>query len=421
MKALLKSVKVVDKSSAWHHQTVDILIVDGIIQKVAKSIKAEGVKSYDLKGCSVSPGFVDMHCNSTEPGYEQRDDLQSTLNTAMAGGFTHVLLMPNAKPSVQSKADVEYVLNKTNKHTVTALCVGALSVNREGKEMTEMYDMLRSGAIAFSDADHAVQDAGLMNRALLYAKGINSFVMSFAEDKSIAGKAKINEGYMSTVLGMKGNPSLAEELMVQRDLFLAEYQEAKIHFSNISSAKSVELIKAAKKKGVQVSADVSVHHLAYDETVLEGFDANFKLRPPLRTALDIKALRQGLKEGTIDAISSAHKAVEKELKEVEFEIAEAGMLSLQTMLPQLLRIAAKNLEWADIVESITTGPRKVLGLEDATINLNNKACLCIYDEKETWEYNDKTNKSKSQNSNLYMQSLTGKVKMIINNNQLSTI
>lgn len=418
MKALLKSLKVIDKQSAWHLQTVDILIVDGLIQKIGKSLKAEGVKVYELKGCSVSPGFVDMHSNLSEPGLEHREDIQSTLNAAMAGGFTHVVLMPTSHPTIQTKADVEFLLNKSQKHIVKALCVGALSVQREGKEMTEMYDMKRSGAIAFSDADRPVQDAGLMSRSMLYAKGINSFVINFAEDKNIAAKGKINEGVMSTLLGMKGNPSLAEELMVQRDLFLAEYQEAKVHFTNISAAKSVELIKAAKKKGVQVSADVSVHHLAYDETVLEGFDSNFKLSPPLRTAMDIKALRQGLKEGTLDAISSAHKAVEKEHKEVEFEIAEAGMISLQTTLPQLLRIASKNLEWADMVECLSTKPRKILDLPSANIELKNEASLCIYNENETWKFDEKSNKSKSQNSNLYGQTLTGKVKMIINNNQL---
>lgn len=421
MKALLKSLKVIDKKSPYHSQIVDILIIDGVITKIGKSIKSDGVKVYDLKGCSVSPGFVDMNCNLSEPGFEHRDNIQSTLNTAMAGGFTHVLLMPTTKPTVQSKADVEYILNKTDKHLVSTLCVGALSVKREGKDMTEMYDMKSSGAIAFSDADNAVQDAGLMSRALLYAKGISSFIISFAEDKSIAGKAKVNEGLMSTILGMKGNPSLAEELMVARDLFLAEYQEAKIHFSNISSARSVELIKAAKKKGVQVTADVSIHHLAYDETVLEGFDSNFKLRPPLRTAIDIKALRQGLKDGTIDAISSSHKALEKEVKEVEFEIAEDGMISLQTMLPQMLRLASKNLEWADMVECLTDKPRNILGLTSKSIDTNQEACLCVYDENETWIFNEKTNKSKSQNSNLFGQKLTGKVKVVINKNQLTVI
>lgn len=207
MKALLKSLKIVDKQSPWHLQTVDILIKDGLIQKIAKNIKAEGVKTYDLKSCSVSPGFVDMNCFLSEPGFEQRDDITSTLNTAAAGGFTDVLLFPTSNPTIQTKSDVEYVVNKSEKHIVNALCVGALSANREGKEMTEMYDMKRSGAIAFSDADKSVQDAGLMSRAMLYAKGIGSFVINFAEDKNIAGKSKVNEGVMSTLLGMKGNPS----------------------------------------------------------------------------------------------------------------------------------------------------------------------------------------------------------------------
>lgn len=418
MKALLKSVRIIDKQSAWHEQVVDILIVDGKIQKIGKSIKVEGPKIYDLKNCSISPGFVDLNTSLTEPGYEHRDTLITTLNTAQAGGFTDIVLIPNSNPSIQTKADVEFILNKANKHQVNAHVVGALSVNREGKDMTEMYDMKSSGAIAFSDGDKSVQDAGLLNRVLLYAKGINSFVMNFPEDKSIAGKAKVNEGIMSTLLGMKGNPSLAEELMVSRDICLAEYQEAKVHFSKISSAKSVELIRAAKKKGIQVTADVSVHHLANDETVLEGFDSNFKLRPALRTAFDIIALRKGLKDGTIDAISTAHKAVEKELKEVEFEIAEEGMISLQTALPQLLKLSAKNLEWADIVESLTSKPRKILGLPSASINLNEEANLCVYNENEKWVLNEKTNKSRSQNTNLYNQELKGKVMLVINKNQL---
>lgn len=421
MKALLKSLKVVDKQSPWHLQTVDLLIIDGQIQKIGKSIKAEGVKTYDLKSCSVSPGFVDMNCSLSEPGYEHRDDINSTLNTALAGGFSHVLFMPNAQPSIQSKSQVEYILNKSAKHIVTALCTGALSLDREGKEMTEMYDMKRSGAIAFTDGFKSVQDAGVMSRALLYAKGIQTFVIHFPEDKNIAGKAKINEGVMSTLLGMKGNPGLAEELMVQRDLFLAEYHDAKIHFTNISTARSVELIKAAKKKGIQVSADVSINHLCYDETVLEGFDANFKLRPPLRTAQDIKALRLGLKEGVIDAISSAHRPIEKEKKEVEFEIAEEGTINLQTLLPQALRIAAKNLDWSDIVESLTARPRAILNLAPQSVDVNQQACLCIYNETEEWVLNEKSSKSKSQNTSLYNQKIQGKVKMLINNNQLAIV
>ena len=421
MKALLKSLKVVDKQSPWHLQTVDILITEGKIQKIGKNIKAEGVKSYDLKNCSVSPGFVDMNCSLTEPGFEHRDELSNTLNSASAGGFTDVVLMPSSNPAIQSKSDVEYILNKAQKHIVNAICIGSLTVNREGKEMTEMYDMKRSGAIAFSDADKSIQDAGLMSRVMLYAKGIDSFVINFAEDKNISGKITVNEGVMSTILGMKGNPSLAEELMISRDLFLAEYQNAKVHFTNISSAKSVELIKAAKKKGVKVSADVSIQHLSYDETVLEGFDSNFKLRPPLRTAIDIKALRQGLKDGTIDAISSSHTAIEKEHKDVEFEIAYPGMISLQTLLSQALSIASKNLELGDIIESITAKPREILGLEPKKVDVNTEASLCIYNENEKWVFDEKSNKSKSQNSNLFNQTLTGKVKMIINKNQLTTI
>ncbi len=420
MKVLFKSVKVVDKHSKWNGQQVDVLISSGKVEKIAKKIAVSNIKSYEFKNACISPSFIDMNASIPDPGMEHREDLNSGLNAAANGGFSHVALMPQQNPTVQDKSGVEFIKSKTEKHICQPLIIGAMSKNREGKEMTEMYDMQLAGPVAFSDADKAVQDAGLMSRCLLYAKGINSFIMSFPEDYSLSLGAKMNEGVMSTLLGMKGNPSLSEELMIARDLYIAEYQNAKIHFSNISSARSIELIKAAKKKGINVTADVAIHHLCYDENILEEFDTNFKLRPPLRTKQDVNALKAALKEGVIDAISSQHTPIEKEGKEVEFEVAKYGMISFQTFLPQLLSLVGKNLSLEDLIDAITARPRSIFSLESVYVEEGSAAEFCIYDTDAKWKFDEESNLSKSVNSNLYKQELKGMVLALCANNQLKT-
>lgn len=420
MKVLFKSVKVVDKHSKWNGQQVDVLISSGKVEKIAKKIAVSNIKSYEFKNACISPSFIDMNASIPDPGMEHREDLNSGLNAAANGGFSHVALMPQQNPTIQDKSGVEFIKSKTEKHICQPLIIGAMSKNREGKEMTEMYDMQLAGAVAFSDADKAVQDAGLMSRCLLYAKGINSFIMSFPEDYSLSLGAKMNEGVMSTLLGMKGNPSLSEELMIARDLYIAEYQNAKIHFSNISSARSIELIKAAKKKGINVTADVAIHHLCHDENILEEFDTNFKLRPPLRTKQDVNALKAAVKEGIIDAISSQHTPIEKEGKEVEFEVAKYGMISFQTFLPQLLSLVGKNLSLEDLIDAITARPRSIFSLESVYVEEGSAAEFCIYDTDAKWKFDEESNLSKSVNSNLYKQELKGMVLALCANNQLKT-
>ncbi len=420
MKILIKSVKVVDKHSKWNGQTVDVQIASGKIEKIAKKISNSTYKSYEFKNACIAPSFVDMYAVIPEPGFEYRENLQSGLAAAAAGGFSHVAIMPHQQPVVQDKSSVEFILSKTKNQICTPLVIAALSRNREGKDMTEMYDMLLSGAKAFSDGDKSVQDAGLMSRCLQYAKGINSFVISFAEEQSIALNSKINEGVMSTQLGMKGNPSLSEELMISRDLFLAEYHNARIHFTQVSSARSLELIKAAKKKGIQVTADVSIHHLIYDEQVLETFDSNFKLRPPLRTKADVNALRNALKEGVIDAVSSQHIPIELEGKDVEFEIAKYGMISFQTYFSQLLQLLSKNNTLEDVLESASTKPRAIFDLETVVLEEGSIAELCIFDTDKKWQFNESQNLSKSANSNLFGTELKGKVLALIANDQINT-
>ena len=418
MKVILQSVTVIDLTSAHHLKVVDIFIQDNLIKEIGKKLSVAGAKTLDCKGQYVSNGWIDLHVNFCDPGFETKEDILSGLNAAAKGGFVGVALMPNTQPALKSKSEIEYINNKSNSHAVTIYPIGCLSANREGKDLAEMYDMKLAGAKAFSDGNAAVQDAGLMSRAMLYAKGIDSLIISKPEDKNIAQNAQMNEGQMSTLLGMKGNPSLAEELMVSRDIFLAEYQDAKVHFTCITSAKSVELIKAAKKKGLKVTADVSINHLYFDDTMLETFDTNFKLSPPLRTKEDIKALKQGLKEGTIDAICSQHTPEDIEHKQVEFEYAKEGMIGLQTAFSLALMTLEKQMDLSDIIAKFTIAPRAILGLPVQSIAVNQVASLTLFDPNATWKFQSSENVSRSKNSALFNQALKGKVISIINNNQL---
>ncbi|HEY1007647.1 MAG TPA: dihydroorotase, partial [Sphingobacteriaceae bacterium] len=257
---LLKSPTILDPESKFHQQQADILIREGKIAAVGAGLPDDAGEVIDLAGQFVCPGFVDLNANFGEPGLETKEDLITGTRAAAAGGFTGVAVMPNTAPPVHSKAEVAYLVNRSRGSLVNVYPLGALSRDREGKDLAELYDMAQAGAKAFTDGNHPVADAGLMSRALLYAKGFGGLVISYPEDRSIAGKAKMNEGVMSTRLGMKGIPALAEELIVSRDLFLAEYQEAPVHFTTISTGGSVSLIRAAKARGIRVTCDVAAHH-----------------------------------------------------------------------------------------------------------------------------------------------------------------
>jgi len=413
MNLLIKSGTIVDPNSPFNLQIADILIEKGQITQIGQGIEAS-YETFDAENKVISPGFFDLNCNIGELGLETKEDLFTGTRAAAAGGFTGLALMPNTTPPVHSKAEIEYLLNRANKNLVDIFPLGAISFKRDGKDLAEMYDMFLSGAKAFTDGNRPVQDAGLMERALLYAQGFDALIMSFPEDTAIAGKAKINEGEISTYLGMKGIPSLAEELMIARDLYLAEYTGSKLHFSTISTSRSVELIREAKRKGLEVSCDVAAHHLVLTDEALKGFDSLYKVKPPLRTRDDVKALIEGLKDGTIDAIVSQHTPHESEFKDVEFEVAEFGIIGLQTALPLAIQAGLSN---ELIVQKLAVGPRVILNLEIPVITEGEPANLVVFDKSNTWEYNLKANRSKSYNSPFLGQILKGKVYLTINNNQ----
>lgn len=418
MKSLLiTSVKVILPGNEYHQQTVDVFIEKGKIAQIGKTIKVadKNVETIDGTGKILSPGFFDLHANFGEPGLETKEDIRTGTAAAAAGGFTAVAVMPNTEPAIQSRSEVALVINAAKGNIVDVHPIGAISKKREGKEMAELYDMKQNGAVAFSDGNKSVQQAGLMSRALLYAKGFEGLIFSHAEDESMAGGNKMNEGTMSTYLGMKGIPNLAESLMVSRDLYLAEYTEAPIHFASISTPEAVDLIKKAKAKGLRVTCDVAAHQLVFTDEDIVGFDSNYKVSPPLRTKADAKALIKGVKDGVIDAVVSQHTPQEIEYKNVEFHIAKNGIIGLQTVLPLLVR-AGLNEE--QIVNSLAVRPRQILGLAIPQIKEGAIANLVLFDLAKSWNFDEKTNRSKSKNSPLFGQTLKGAVELVINNNQI---
>ena len=413
MNLLIKSATIIDPNSSFHQQIADILITDGIITQIGKGIKADA-PVFEAEGKQVSPGFFDLNCNIGELGFETKETLETGTRAAAAGGFTGLALMPNTQPPVHSKAEVEYLLNRAKNNLVDVYPLGTISHKRDGKDMAEMYDMYLSGAKAFTDGNRPVQDAGLMERALLYTKGFDALVFSYPEDTAIAGKAKVNEGEVSTYLGMKGIPSLAEELIIARDLYLAEYTGSKIHFSTISTSRSVELIRDAKQKGLPVTCDVAAYHLVLTDEELKGFDSNYKVKPPLRIQKDVNALITGLKDGTIDAIVSQHTPHEIEFKDVEFEVAEYGSIGLQTAFSLALQ-AGLDIEL--LVQKLAINPRTILAVDVPVIAEGQKANLVVLDKDAEWAYTKQNNQSKSANSPFIGSNLKGKVLLTLNNNQ----
>lgn len=415
MNLLIKGITVADPNSEFNLKTCDVRIELGKITAIAKKIEQNAdEKVFQGKGCTLAPGFFDLNCMFGDPGLETKEDIQSGTAAAKAGGFTGVAVLPTTKPVVQSKGEVAYLLNNAKNNLVDVFPIGAISKDLEGKELAELFDMQSAGAVAFSDGSKAIADDGFVSRALQYCQGFDGLLMLHPENKAIAGKAQVNESANSVLLGMKGIPALAEEMQVSRDIFLASYHKAPIHISNISTAGTVALIKKAKKDGVQVTCDVAAHQLVFTEELLNTFDSNYKVKPPLRDKAAQKALLAGLKDGTIDAIVSQHRPHEIEFKAIEFEIAAYGIIALQTVLPLLLQAG---LEISLIVEKLSINPRKLLQLDVPMIKVGEPANLVVFDASATWTYDSKTNESKCSNSPLIGQELKGKVQLVYNNKQ----
>jgi dihydroorotase len=413
---LLKNVVIHAPDSELHGRSQDIFIENGIIKIVTDHFEpAIGTQIVQKQGMHVSIGWMDVGVLGGDPGFEHREDLQSVSEAAAAGGFTAIALYPNTNPTIDSKSSVLYIKNKNHQFLTTIYPIGALSVGCQGKDITEMIDMRRAGAIAFADGHHSVQNAGLLMRGLQYARACNALIINVPHDETIGGHGQMHEGIVSTSLGLTGLPSMAEELMIQRDLHLVAYTGGRLHFAGISTAHSVELIREAKRKGLKISASVNIMNLCFTDTALSSFDTHYKVMPPLRTHTDVDALIRGLKDGTIDFISSGHTPVEIEKKNLEFPYAKFGVIGLESFFGLANLHLHKKLNINTIIKMMTIMPRQIFGLEIPKIEAGAIADLTLFNPNESYTFEQKNIYSKSKNTPLIGKTLKGKVLGVIKN------
>lgn len=415
---LIKNVTIIDARSKHHRKKRDLLIRNGKIESIKSKIDAPKVKVLQAAGAMVSIGWLDVGVQTGDPGYEHREDLQTVSAAAAAGGYTGIACLPNTSPAIQSKSEVLYLKNNSRNNLVDFFPIGAVSQNCEGGDITEMYDMHHAGAVAFSDGKKSIQDSGLMKRALEYVKAFDGLIINHPHDKSIACNGQINEGVISTSLGMKGISSLSEELMVQRDIYLAEYSNSKLHVANISSETSETLISTAKQNGLNVTSSVSILNLIFSDNEMMDFNTQFKVIPPLRTAKDVKALRKGLKNGTIDIITSNHTPIEEEGKKLEFLNADFGALGLQTTYALYNTHLTRVIKVEKFIDKIAHQPRQILKLDLPKIEEGATANLTIFDPNKKWTFSKKDILSKSKNSPIIGMELKGKVLGVVNNGKI---
>ncbi|HUR66833.1 MAG TPA: dihydroorotase [Chitinophagaceae bacterium] len=417
MKLLIKQARIVDPLSPFNGQTTDILIEDGIITQVGNKITVKTDREIRFEELHVSPGWVDVFANFADPGYEFKETIETGAAAAAAGGYTDVMLIPNTKPVVHDKSGVEYIKQKGRSLPVNIHPLGAITKNTEGKELAEMYDMRNSGAIAFSDGLNGVQSSGLLVKALQYVKAFDGILIQLPDDKSINPQGLMNEGIISTQLGLPGKPAVAEELMVARDITLAHYAGSKLHFTGISTKRSLEYIKRGKESGAAISCSVTPYHLFFSDEDLTGYDTNLKVNPPLRNKEDRSALLKAVEDGTVDCFASHHLPNDYDSKVIEFEYAKYGMLSLETAFA-VIRTALPSLKIDRLVTLLSANPRKLFGLEPATIKEGMPASLTLFDPSKKWVVKDDHLRSKSRNSPFIGKELTGSVIGIINHEHI---
>ena len=413
MNVLVKSATIVDPKSDFHNQTVDILIEKGLISQISKRIQnTKNYKEIKLNNLHVSQGWFDSSVSFGEPGFEERETIENGLKTAACSGFTSVAVNANTNPVIDSYADISFLKSKSAKHAVRLLPIGALTKHSDGTELAELFDMTSAGAVGFYDYQKPIENPNLMKVALQYASSFDGLVYSFPQESKISGLGVMNEHTTSTSLGLKGNPALAEELQIARDLFILEYTEGKLHIPTISTAKSVELIRAAKKKKLDVTCSVAVHNLVFKDDHLTSFDTNFKVTPPLRTQNDIDALIDGLRDGTIDRVTSDHNPIDIEHKKIEFDYAKYGTIGLESAFGALNSLFTIK----KTIELLTKGKAR-FKVKNAPISVGNPADLTLFNPNEVYTFSSENIISTSKNSMFLNKELKGTVYGIISNNQ----
>jgi dihydroorotase len=411
---VLKNTTILDPKSAFHKQTVDIKIQDGKIIEIGKNLASTAnFKEISIENLHVSQGWMDSSVSFGEPGFEDRETIANGLNVAAKSGFTAVALQPNSFPVLDNQSQIRFVLDRAKNHATTLYPIGALTVGSEGNDLAELFDMKNAGAIAFGDYNKAIQNANIQKIALQYVQDFDGLVISFCQDSNIKGKGIVHEGPVSTKLGLKGIPTLAEELHIARNLFLLEYTGGKMHIPTISTIKSIALIKDAKAKGLQVTCSVAIHQLVLTDNQLEGFDSRYKVAPPLRDETTRKALIEAVIDGTIDCITSDHNPLDIEHKKLEFDLAKDGTIGLESAFGALQTVLPLEV----IIEKLTAC-KSIFGIENSTINIGETANLSLFETKRDWKFVKENILSKSKDSAFLGQTMKGKALGIINNGQL---
>lgn len=412
MNLIFKNAVIVDPYSNYHNQTVDIQVQNGIISKIGNSLDT-GFDVIELDNLHISRGWFDSSVSFGEPGHEDRETIANGLDVAAKSGFTDVAVQPTGSPVSDKQADIYFLKSKAI-HTATAIHpIGALTKASEGKDMAELFDMKNSGAVAFGDYQKALQDANILKIALQYVQDFDGLVIAFAQDDKIKGKGVVHEGIVSTRLGLKGIPSLAEELQIARNLYLLEYTGGKLHIPTISTAKSVQLIREAKQKGLAVTCSVAVHQLLFTDEVLTDFSSNYKVLPPLRTEEERKALIEGVLDGTIDVITSDHNPLDVEVKTLEFDLAKDGTIGLESAFGALNYVLPLDV----VVEKLTVG-KAIFGIDNHAIAEGSKASFTLFNPEGGHVFAESDILSKSKNSAFLGQSLKGKAYGVYNNGKL---
>ena len=415
MNALIKKATIICSLSPFHLQVKDVLVVDGIIKAIEDDISAENTQTITGNNLHISIGWMDIFADFAEPGNEHRETLESGANAAAAGGFTDVMLVPDTMPTVSAKVQIEFLIERAKTLPINIHPIGSVTKNAEGTALTEMYDMHNSGAVAFGDGRKSIQEAGVLLKALQYVSAKDAVIIQVPDDKSISEGGLMNEGIMSTKLGLPGNPAMAEEVMIARDIALLHYTDSHLHITGVSTKKGIELIKKAKKEGLQITCSVTPYHLFFCEDDLIDYDTNLKVNPPLRTREDVAELQDALKSGDIDCIASHHTPQCADDKICEFEYAKNGMVTLQTLYGTVNGILNDS---EHLVKIFTENNRKIFGLNMPAIEIDASACITIYEPSTNYIFKETAILSKSKNSPFIGQEMKGKVIGIVNKNRL---
>jgi dihydroorotase len=409
---LIKQARIIDPGQPNHQKVADLLISDGRIEKIASRITNPGkYQEVKLKNLHVSAGWFDSSVSFGEPGFEERETIENGLRVAAGSGFTDIALQPSTSPVADNQAQIRFAKSKEGATSIHP--IGALTKNSEGKDLAELYDMQQSGAVGFGDYHKYIANANLMKIALQYVQDFDGLVIGYSMEPSLQGSGLAHEGAAALRLGLRGIPALAEELAIARNLFLLEYAGGRLHIPTISTARSVQLIREAKNKGLQVTCSVSVHHLLLTDEILENFDTRYKVLPPLRDEATRKSLVKAVKDGIIDCITTDHSPMDVERKKMEFDRADYGTIGLESAFGALATLLPM-----DVIIARLTAARKIFKLEPVVVTENSPACLTLFNPDGDWTFEEKHILSTSKNSAFTGQRMKGQVYGICNNNQL---